>query len=537
MRSFMLLLKIQMLGLFGINKTLHADPRKAKRMIALGVLAVATIVLVAGTYSTMVATGLVQLGMTESIPLVAICAGSLIGAVAAFMKANGMLFAFKDFDMVMSLPVPVLSVVLSRIASLYAMSVGMSILAMVPAFVVYSSTEGVSVVGAVCIIFAILLAPLLPLAVAVVLAALIAVVSSRFKHANIVMVVLMLGATMAALVGSFALSSQSGDMSALSALSSDALSGMAVAFPPAAWATEGIVQGNLIAFAAFAAVSLAAFALLTLVLVRVFVPVNEALMSSRPSGLFSFEGPMATASDAHPHKGMHVRTPFRALLVKEARMLASTPIYLLNACMGYLLIIIGALAAAVAHLLGMMPLDLLPEDYASIVGGFLPWVLAFCAAISSTTAPSVSLEGSNRWLMLSVPVSTRTVLGAKAMLNLTLAVPTILMSAMLLSFAFSLDAFTMAAMFVVPLAFALFSTFVGLFMDARHPRYDWTTVYEPVKRGIPVLVVILGGMVLIAVGVVLSLVGGMGVSLIFSAVVGAGSVLLWRATVNKGLVA
>lgn len=537
MRSFMLLLKIQLLGLFGINKALHADPRKAKRMIALGVLAVAAIVLVAGVYSTMVATGLIQLGMTDSIPLVAVCAGSLIGAVAAFLKANGVLFAFKDFDMVMSLPVSLSAVVLSRIASLYAMSVGMGALAMVPAFVVYGNAAGISAVGVVCIILSILLAPLLPLAVAVVLAALIAVVSSRFKHANIVMVVLMLGATLAALVGSFALSSQSGDMSALGALSSDALAGMAVAFPPAAWAAAGIVQGDLLAFAAFAAASLAAFALLILVLVRVFVPVNGALMSSRPSGSFSFEGSAAADSDVSSRKALHVSTPFRALLVKEVRMLVSAPIYLLNACMGYLLVVFAALAATVAHLLGMAPLDLLPAEYASIVGGFLPWVLAFFVSISSTTAPSVSLEGSNRWLMLSAPVSARTVLGAKAALNLAFAVPAILVSATLLSFAFSLDALTAVAMFVVSLAFALFSTFVGLFVDARHPRYDWTSVYEPVKRGIPVLVVVLGGMVLVAVGVVLSLVGGMTASLIFSLVVGAGSALLWRATVKCGLVA
>ena len=31
MKPFILLLKIQLLGLFGINKTLHADPAKAKR--------------------------------------------------------------------------------------------------------------------------------------------------------------------------------------------------------------------------------------------------------------------------------------------------------------------------------------------------------------------------------------------------------------------------------------------------------------------------------------------------------------------------
>ena len=35
MRAFVLLLKIQLLGLFGINKALHADAARAKRTICL----------------------------------------------------------------------------------------------------------------------------------------------------------------------------------------------------------------------------------------------------------------------------------------------------------------------------------------------------------------------------------------------------------------------------------------------------------------------------------------------------------------------
>ena len=45
MKPFILLLKIQLLGLFGNNKTQHADPAKAKRTLALAALVVAAVVL------------------------------------------------------------------------------------------------------------------------------------------------------------------------------------------------------------------------------------------------------------------------------------------------------------------------------------------------------------------------------------------------------------------------------------------------------------------------------------------------------------
>ena len=50
MKPFILLLKIQLLGLFGINKTLHADPAKAKRTLALAALVVAAVVPVSYTH-------------------------------------------------------------------------------------------------------------------------------------------------------------------------------------------------------------------------------------------------------------------------------------------------------------------------------------------------------------------------------------------------------------------------------------------------------------------------------------------------------
>ena len=144
MRSFVLLLKIQLLGLFSINKTLHADPAKAKRTLAVAALVVIAVVLFAAMYSSGVAQALVQMGLPEAIPLVAVLVGAVAGAVAAFLKTNGVLFGFKDYDLVMSLPVPISSVVLSRIASLYAMSLLFGLLAMVPAFAVYAAHAGVT---------------------------------------------------------------------------------------------------------------------------------------------------------------------------------------------------------------------------------------------------------------------------------------------------------------------------------------------------------------------------------------------------------
>lgn len=530
MRSFALLLKIQLLGLFRINKALHAEPRKAKRMVALGALAVVAIVAVVALYSGSAAMGLVHLGLTETIPLMAVVVGSVAGVITAFLKANGILFSFKDYDLVLSLPVPLLSIVMSRIISLYAMGAAFGVLIMVPAFVVYAGAVSLTATMAACMIGAVLLAPLLPLTVAIVLAALVAGVSARFRHANILVVLLSMALVVAVMAGSMTLSGQQGDTAALSALSTQLVEQMSACYPPAAWAAAGIVSGDLPSFAAFAALSVMAVLVLLAVLVRTFVPVNELLKSVRPRRTFSF----AVGDEGSGGRRTGARSPFKALLTKEARMLVATPIYFLNSCTGYVLVIVAAVAAVVAKALGA--LSLLPPELSVMTGSFLPWVIAFFIGISSTTAASVSLEGSARWLMFTAPVPVRTVLGAKAALNLALVLPTIVIGDVLLAIALPSDIVSVIALFVVPLSLALFTTFVGLALDARYPRYDWTTVYEPVKRSLPVFAVALGGMAVVGLGAVVAAFSGAGGSLAIALVVGGASVALYRDTVKRSLV-
>ena len=283
----------------------------------------------------------------------------------------------------------------------------------------------------------------------------------------------------------------------------------------------------------FVGASLAVAAVVLAVLARLFVPVNTLLMASHARGSFSFE-----SGDARGRRARGgVRSPFRALLSKEARLLAATPIYLLNACMGYVLVVLAAAAFLAAQVMGALPLNELSAGGAALIGPFVPWGLAFFLGIMSTTVASVSLEGSARWIMLTAPVSVRTVFASKAVLNLAFALPAVAISGVLVALAFPFDALSVAGVFMVPLSLALFSTFAGLALDARYPRYDWTTPYEPVKRGMPVFAVVFGGMVLVAAGfAVTALVGAAG-SLALAAVIGGTSLVLYRQTVQGGLTA
>lgn len=506
-----LLLKIQLLGTFGLNKALHTDRAKAKRSIALFLLAVIAIGALCVGYSLGAAFGLGSFGLADDIPFVAVLVGSLAGAVAAFLKANGVLFAFKDYDIVMSLPVTTMAVVLSRLAALYAVALLFGAVAMLPAFGVYATYAGVSFSSVVMVVLSVFLAPLLPMTVAVLLAVGITAVAARMRHANIVTVVLSIAAVLAIIVVPNAIvGSTGGDDAEIMAFLAQQLSAMAALLPPVAWASTGIVSGDMVAFGLFAAASIIPAALGIALISHRFASINTLLMASRPKGSFSFDAAGKNEASAKP------RSPLVALLAKEASRLVSTPIYLMNSCIGYVLVLVASIAAAAASALGMLPPEIMGGKVGALIAAFLPWMMAFFVGISSTTAASVSLEGKSRWLMYTAPVSARTVLGAKALLSLAIAIPSVLVGGVLLSIAFGVGLLSGVLAVIVPASVAVFVTVFGLFVDARRPRFDWKSEYEPVKRSVSVTITVFSGFAIVLAGVLATAVAGAIGAIIFS---------------------
>lgn len=555
MRTFWLLLKIQLLGLFGINRTLHTKPGRLARGLALVAAAALLIGAAAIWYVVTISDALVQVGAGGTVPLLAIEAGSFAGAMTAFLKANGVLFSFRDYDLVMSLPIRRFVIVLSRIAALYAMAVLACALVVVPALVVCAQAGVLGVgpgalLGSAALIF--LLAPVIPTAVAIALAALVALASTRFRRANLAMGVLGIVVVVAVVVGMFALTGADGltvnqGASTLDAAQVTGIQGTLGAYVPAVWATRGVVAGDAGALALFAGVSLAAAGVLVAALARAFVPINEALRFTRPQASFSFGGAGEKSGPGgrgrrpgraglEASRALRARSPQGALVAKEARLLLATPVYLLNSCVGVVLALVLGVAALVARLTGGLDLEAqLPAGLVPYLIDMLPWVPAFCLAISSTTAASVSLEGSSAWLMRTAPLGTGVLLGAKVALGLLIAVPAAVVSGVTLALAFGTGAGQTVALVAAPLAMGAFSALVGVSVDALRPRFDWKSSYEPVKRGFAVIVTLLCGMVVTLGGFFAAVAWGWAGTLAASVVVVVVSLAVFAATVRRGL--
>ena len=485
---------------------------------------VALLAVLFGAYAGTYAAALAAVGARDAIPALAVALGSLAGVATTFLKANGQLFGFRDFDLVMSLPVPTWQVVLSRMGALYGMNLLFALVLAGPMLGVWAAGHGEPAQmasTAATMVLVCLCMPLLPMAVTTFLAYGLAALAARMRRAKVAAGLLGLLAVIALIAGSLALSGGIGPQDAATQMAMLADMGGTLerivcgAYPPAAWAAAGLAVGDpgwLGCLAAFVGVSLAASVAVVAVMARWFVPINAALEGgARGRGVGrsgSARGSQAGGRGATARASHAQRSPLAALTIKELRLLLNTPIYLLNTATGPVLALVVSVALAVID----------PQAVVSALGGQLgesatqtltgadlegllltlsPWVLALCLAIAPTSASATSLEGSARWIMQTAPLPARTIMGSKVAANLVLCVPAALVGAIVTGVGLGAGPLQMLALMCAPLAACFLCACLGAYLDARAPRYDWASEYEVVKRSAAVAITCVGGMALV----------------------------------------
>lgn len=160
--------------------------------------------------------------------------------------------------------------------------------------------------------------------------------------------------------------------------------------------------------------------------------------------------------------------------------------------------------------------------------------IAVCAAASMNdlTAPSVSLEGKTLWIVRSLPVTSWQILRAKIRMHviLTMAPAMVLNVALMAVVKPSLTNGVM--MLLIPCLYVCLTAYIGLTVNLKMPKLDWTSEAAVVKQSMGVLVALLSNfvyiIVLVAGYVALGGLTGSTLYLIISAVLTAVIATLFR---------
>ena len=463
---YFLLLKMQLYNLFGINRILHSQSKKEKQRSA--VLAGFAILIVGLmiVYSAIISIGFASMGAINILPTISVLICSLITLILTFLKSAGVLIGLRDYDMVMSLPVRNSEVVLSRLTMVYLTNLLISLVVVLPSVVIFGTHANAGISGNIMFLLSLLFLPVIPMIISLGLGVLISVVSSRSKHKNVFSLVL---STFIILL-IVAASTRAQSINTDEILNIGILfSGMAnKLYPPAALISKAVEQQNWFYFFAFVGLSVFIGFVFVAVVAHFYQKMNTATFSH---SAVKYEG-----------KGLKVSSPFKAMYKREFDRYFSCTIYALNSTIGMVLLLVVALL-----LLFISPEAL--ERQSGIVGlsqmlrQVLPLVIAVFVTMTSTASASLSLEGKNRWIMCSVPVRAIDIFNSKIAVNLTVICPFALASAVLLGLKMSVSLIQAILVFIVPAVYACFISVLGMYLNVKFPKYDWTSEYYAVKGG------------------------------------------------------
>lgn len=462
------LVKTQLPGIFDLPFLKKSKKNQLGKSISIILLVAFALFLslLSFVYSYGIGRGLKSIGMADMLPELSAAVASVAIFLTTVYKIRGIVFDFKDFDFLLSLPVRLTTVVIDRLLLLYLINLPAAIIIMIPAGVSYCMLTGWDVAAFLLNITGALLLPLLPVTLAAVIGALAAFIASRFRKSRIINIILIFTAIF-------------GIMAAPYFAGVGTLNSISKVYPPAILYREAVWEKQGAAMILFLLLSFGSFGLFAFITGKKFIALNTALV--KKTGTRRYKGLKEDTG-----------TPFYALYKKEVKRYFASVNYVINTGFGMVLLTVLGIAAL------FMPPDTLNRllkvpDALEQVKRFLPEVMAFSAAMTCISASSISLEGKNLWLLKSLPLSAGTIFRSKMAVNLVMTVPLVIIDTLLIGIGFKLNLAEVISIMIFVISISCYTSVSGLFFNLLMPKFDWSSEITVIKQSLAVLASLFSG--------------------------------------------
>lgn len=469
--------KLELCNIYGLNVFRFSKDKKLRgksvKMIAIG----CSIVLVLLLYMGELSYGLIRMGMENIVPAYLMAIASLLIFFFSILKAGAVIFRKEGYDILCSLPIRSEAIVFSRFLRLYIENMIFALAVLLPGFAVYAWFVKPGILFYLCGFLEILAVPLVPTAAAAITGALVAGISLRMKHKSLAAAGLSILAVLVIMLASSKLSMEGNlDLEMLAELSSIILGILEKVYPPAVKFGMAVVNGNVLQCLLFL---LLFFGIYSAVIILISISFHFICQK------------LFTTSAKHNYKMGELKkgSVLTALCRREFKRYFSSSIYVINTILGPIMgtIFSGVLLFGnVSQITGGLPEFI---DFGMLV----PLVLGSVFCIMTTTSTSISLEGRKWWIVKSLPLTTKSILDAKILMNLGLMLPFYIISEIMLILALKPGFLDMLWLLAAPAVICLFSCVYGITINLHFPVLNWESEVSVVKQSASALIGGLGG--------------------------------------------
>lgn len=413
-----------------------------------------------------------------------------LGTFGSVFNTYSGLYLSKDNDLLLSMPIPIRSILLIRLSSVYLMGLMYSALVMLPAVIVYWIEVEVSLWTVIGPVLFTLLISLLVLILSCVLGFCVAKLSLKLKNKGFITVLLSLSFFALYYFIYFKAQDLIQDLLMNAAIYGEKVKGCA--YPVYLFGQIG--EGDLLAMILYTVVIGALCAVIFIVLSRSFIKIATSSGSVKKV--------------VYKEKREKGKTPFMALIQKEFGRFVSSPNYMLNCGLGVIALpIVGVVMLFKGNEIWQFMDMIFGEGRDGMLFVLAATALSMMASMNDMVVPSVSLEGKNIWITQSLPMDLWQVLRAKLSVQLLLTILPLIICE--ICFAIVLPGYGVEIILsmIVPITFTVFLTLFGLLLGLQMPNLSWTNELAPIKQNFGVVISMCGGW---AVSVLLSVIYYMG---------------------------
>ena len=427
--------------------------------------------------------------MLVSMAVTLTMAGTL---VLSFFFIMSSLYMGRDAAFIAAMPVKTRTVLSAKLCQVWVSETCIDALILLPACIQYGARSGISGDFYLRLAVVWLFAAMMPIAVISFVSALLIRVSALWKHRELVATVGGIAFFVAYMVLMMNLGGITGDsadggnmVGELVYNNSARIDSMSKAFPPAAWASKGLM-GDWAQLALFALASALTMVLTVWLLGYCY----------RKLSLLQTETPETKSKKGVRQGAFREGNALKANMMREFKQIIRVPSYATNILpivfMPLLMTImmtvfIGNNVGDDGESLKTM-LAGIADSKPALVMGIITAIMAYMSGMNPALSTAVSREGKSHDFLIGLPVSSHTLVRAKFLVGYGLSLAGILAAsvAMGIIFPFAIPEVIMA--FILCALFCFANSCMALSHDVKHPKLTWVTEQEAVKQNYGVLI-------------------------------------------------
>lgn len=401
--------------------------------------------------------------------------GVVFGAFGSVFNTFASLYSAKDNSLLLAMPIRHSKILAIRLLGVYAMGLMYELLVMIPVLLKYYMVAKPGFFVVLCTLLVMWLLSVFILTLSAVLGWGVALISAKTKHKSIITVVLSLVFIAAYYYLYIKAAGMLQEIISNPQIAGEVLNDKLSPLYHMGMAADGNGKSLLL----FAGMVLLLFAVVYGILTKSY---RKILITNKGETRAQYK-----------EKYMSAGSVESALLKKEFRRFLGSPNYMLNCGLGIIFMVIAAVVLVIKADTVTEFVTLFFVGYEDLIPLVAAGAVGMIAAMNDMTAPSVSLEGKNLWILQVFPVTGVQALMAKIKMQLILTcIPAaILLISMEIVLKRPLAEFVLIALNAV--GFILFMALLGLTMNLKFPNLTWTSEIIPIKQSMGVMITLFGG--------------------------------------------